>query len=83
MAVGRRRFVQSLALAGGCGSRVEAAEPAIALDVLRSVCTVHGSTLSDDRLRVVKPILERRIPQLRAFRDLEIDDAVTPTHAWF
>ena len=79
MTVSRRRLFQSLTLIGGCGTAAEGAEPAIALDVLRNVSVAHGTNLSDDRLRVVKPVLEHRLPQLRALRDFEIDDTVAPT----
>ncbi len=79
MPVSRRRLLQSLALTGGYGTAAEGAEPAIALDVLRNVSAAHGTNLSDNRLRIVKPVLERRLPQLRALRDFEIDDSVAPT----
>ena len=79
MTVSRRRLLQSLALAGGYGTAAEAAEPAIALEVLRNVSAAHGANLSDDRLRVVKPVLEHRLPQVRALRDFEVDDTVAPT----
>ena len=71
--------MQSLALTGGYGTAAKGAEPAIALDVLRSVSAAHGTNLSDDRLRVVKPVLEKRLPQVQALRDLEIDDTIAPT----
>ena len=79
MTVSRRRLFQSLALAGGYSGAAEGAEPALTLDVLRDVSAFHGTNLSDDRLRVVKPALEHLLPQLQALRDLEIDDAVAPT----
>ena len=79
MTVSRRRLLQSLALTGGYSTAAEGAEPAIPLDVLRNVSAAHGTNLSDDRLRVVKPVLEHRLPQLRALRDFEIDDTVAPT----
>ena len=79
MTVSRRRLLQSLALTGVGNSAAAGAEPALALEVLRNVSAAHGTNLSDDRLRVVKPVLERRLPQLQAFRDFEIDDTVTPT----
>ena len=78
MTVSRRRLLQSLAL-GGCSTAAAGAESAITLDVLRDVAAVHGTNLSDDRLRVVKPVLERHLSQVRALRDLEIDDTVAPT----
>jgi len=79
MTVSRRRLLQSLALTGGYNTVAEGAEPTIALEVLRNVSAAHGTNLSDDRLRVVKPVFERRLPQLRALRDFEIDDTVAPT----
>lgn len=79
MNVSRRRLLQSLALAGGSGAAAAAAEPALTLDTLRDVSAVHGANLSDDRLRVVKPVLENRLPQLQALRDFAIDDSVAPT----
>ena len=79
MTVSRRRLIQSLALAGGYSEAAEGAEPALTLDVLRDVSAVHGTNLSDDRLRVIKPALEHLLPQLHALRDFEVDDAVAPT----
>ncbi len=78
MTVGRRQLFQFLALAGGCGATADAAEPAISLEVLRAVSLVHGTGLSEERLRVLQPVLEHSLPQLRALRDFEIDDAVAP-----
>jgi len=80
MSVSRRRLFQSLALASGCGTAAEAAaESDVALDALRNVSAAHGMNLSDDRLRVLKPVLEQRVARLRALRDFEIDDAVEPS----
>ena len=79
MTVSRRRLFQTLALAGGYSTEAEGAEPAMALDVLRNVSAAHGTNLSDDRLRIIQPVLENRLPQLRALRDFEIDDTVAPT----
>ena len=79
MAVSRRQLFQSLALTGGYSTAAGGAEPAITLEVLRDVSAAHGTNLSDDRLRVVKPVLEHRLSQLRALRDFEVDDTVAPT----
>jgi hypothetical protein len=79
MTVSRRRLFQSLALTGGYNTVAGGAEPAITLEVLRSVSAAHGSNLTDDRLRIVEPVLEHRLTQLRALRDFEIDDGVAPT----
>jgi hypothetical protein len=77
--ISRRRLFQSLTLTAGYSAATEGAAPPITLDVLRNVSEAHGTNLSDDRLRVVKPVLEHRLPQLRALRDFEIDDTVAPT----
>ena len=79
MTVSRRRLFQSLAITAGYGVAAEGAEPAITLDVLRDVSAVHGTNLSDDRLRVVKPVLEHNLPQLQTLRDFEVDATVAPT----
>jgi hypothetical protein len=75
MPVSRRRLFQSLALTAGGSMAAE-----VSLEALRSVSAAHGANLSDDRLQVVKPVLENRLPQLQALRDFEIDDSVGPTH---
>jgi hypothetical protein len=79
MTVSRRRLFQALALTAGYSTEAEGAEPAIALDVLRNVSAAHGTNFSDDRLRIIQPVLEHRLPQLRTLRDFEIDDTVAPT----
>src|SRR5436309_15918689 len=79
MTVSRRRLFKSLAFTGGYSAGAEGAEPAIVLDVLRHVSAAHGTNLSDDRLRIVKPVLEHRLPQLRALRDFEIEDNIRQT----
>lgn len=79
MTVSRRRLLQSLALTAGSSTAAEGAEPTIALEALRNVSAAHGANLRDDRLRVVQPVLERRVAQLQALRDFEVDDTVEPT----
>ena len=79
MAVSRRRLVQSLALTGVCNRLVEGAEPPITVEVLRNVTAAHGTNLSDDRLRIVAPVLKSRLGRLQALRDFEVGDAVAPT----
>ena len=79
MTVNRRRLLQSLALAGGYSAAADGADPAITLEALRDVSAVHGAGLSEDRLRIALPVLEHRLPELRALRDFEVDDAVEPT----
>jgi hypothetical protein len=79
MAVSRRRLFKSVALTVGCRGAVEGADVTVNLDVLRNVSAIHGTNLTDDRLRVIKPVLEKSLPQLRALRDFEVDDSVAPT----
>ncbi len=38
--------------------------------------------LSDERMRVLRPILERREAQLQALRDFSIDDSISPRDAY-
>ncbi len=80
MSVSRRRLFQSLALAAASTPPAKSAEPAIPLEVLRNISLAHGTNLTDGRLRALKPVLERRIPQLRPLRDFEFDDTVAPTN---
>ena len=80
MPVSRRLLFRSLALTAGTSVAVEAGESTITLEALRNVSAAHGTNLSDDRLRVVQPVLESRIAQVQALRDFEIDDSVAPTH---
>jgi hypothetical protein len=77
MKISRRRLFQSLAVAAGSGG-AGAAEPALSLDVLRDVSAFHGTHLSDERLQIVKPVLEHRLEALQPLRDFEIDDSVVP-----
>ncbi len=79
MAVSRRRLLQSVALTSGCGVSAEAAESTTALDVLRNVSAAHGTNFTDDRLRILAPVLEGRRTQLQALRDFTIDDSVAPS----
>lgn len=67
--ISRRRVFQSLALTAAAGSAA-AATP----EQLRAVGNAHGLPLSDERLRLLAPILERREAQLKTLREFEIDD---------
>lgn len=79
MTVSRRRLFQSLAIVGVSSTATEGAEAAISLDALRNVSEFYGINLSDDRLRVVKPVLERRLTGVQALRDFEFGDSIAPT----
>jgi hypothetical protein len=41
---------------------------------------VHGANLSDERLEVLRPVLERRLAQLETLRSFEVDDSVGLDH---
>jgi hypothetical protein len=75
MKVSRRRVLQSLALTGTAAEGAEG----ISLEALRHASAAHGTNLSDERLRVIQPVVERRLTQLRALREFEFDDTVEPT----
>jgi hypothetical protein len=77
-AVPRRKLLQALTLAGPLSTTVEGQEPAISIDVLRNVSTVHGSNLSDQRLRIIQPALERRLNHVQAIRQFDMDELVEP-----
>jgi len=79
MTISRRQLFESLALAGGYSAAAAGAEPTITLDALRNVSAAHGTNLSDERLGVIKPVLEHRLPQLRTLREFEVDDTIAPT----
>lgn len=79
MTIARRRLLQALTVTGGFRTATNAQEPKLALDVLRNVSTVHGTNLSDARLEIIQPALERRLSELQALRGFEIDDTVGPT----
>ena len=79
MAFSRRRLLGYLAVTGGCTRASGAPQPEAGLETLRNVAAAHGTPLSDDRLRVIKPVVEQRLSELRAIRDFEFDDSVAPT----
>ncbi len=83
MIVARRRLLQTLTLAGG-GFQV-AAGPAVAqqdltLDTVRAASVLGGRNVSDARLPILKPVLARRLAQVRVLRSLDVDDTIGPTH---
>lgn len=79
MAVTRRHLVQSLALAAAGAAPKEAPAAELPIDALRRVSEANGINLSDDRLQVLKLVLESHLPQLKNLRDFPIDDSVPPT----
>jgi hypothetical protein len=68
MTASRRRLLQSLPLSLVAAQAQEPAPHPIP----------HVITLSDERLRILKPVLERRQAQLKALRDFDIDDSIAP-----
>ncbi len=79
MPIARRRLLKTLTLAGGFGTTTQAQERKLTVEALREVSRVHGTNLSDARLQVIQPALERRLSELRALRSCELDEAVGPT----
>ncbi|MCX6598090.1 MAG: hypothetical protein NTV70_17175 [Acidobacteria bacterium] len=79
MKVDRRLFVGSLMLSGGSGVASPQQPAAPDLESLRVVSAAHGVRLTDERLLVLKPVLESRQGQLRVLRDLTVGDEVAPT----
>ena len=80
MTVSRRRLLASLALTSDLSASAQSLSPDAGLDALRYVAEASGTHLSDDRLKILKPVLERRQAQLRTLRDFKLDDMVAPTH---
>jgi hypothetical protein len=79
MSVTRRRWLRSAAAAGAAaGTKTQAAAEAPNLEALRCVAAAHGADLSDERLKVLQPVLERRLPRLRDLRGLRIADDIEP-----
>lgn len=76
MTLNRRRVLQSLGL--GLMTSEAAGAPAD----LRPVALAHGLQLSDDRLRILEPVLARRAVQVKAIRDFEIEDSVAPSDGY-
>jgi hypothetical protein len=79
MNISRRQIIQSVTLTVGAGAPAEAAESAIRLNVLLDAARLNGMYLGDDRLRVIKPVIEQRQARLRRLRDFDISDTVAPT----
>lgn len=72
MTIARRRLLGALALG--------AAPPqgGLSLDVLRDVSVMHGTSLGDDRLRIIQPALQRRFADLSTLRAFDLDESVAP-----
>jgi hypothetical protein len=79
MTVNRRRLFQYAVLTGVCSAAADGAESAITLAILRDVSTLHGANLTDDRLRVVKPVLDQVLPRWRELRAFEFPATTAPT----
>jgi hypothetical protein len=79
MSVSRRRLFKTVALTAAFGAPAKGADPALSMEVLRNVSTMHGISLSDDRLRILKPVLEQRQRQLQDLRAFQPADTIAPT----
>ncbi len=76
----RRHLFGSLLLAGASRPKpAEAQETAASIDSLCHVAAAHGVRLTDDRIRILGPVLKNRQAQLNALRAFAIDDKVAPT----
>jgi hypothetical protein len=80
MKIARRRLLHALAVGGVVDTAGSAEAPKPTLDTLRAVAMVHGANLSDERLEVLRPVLERRLAQLETLRSFEVDDSVGLDH---
>jgi hypothetical protein len=76
MSVNRRRLFQSLALASQYHPVLGGAELASNVDILRCVSAAHGSNLSEDRLRIVEPVIKQRAARVQALRNFEVEESV-------
>ena len=77
----RRRLLQTLSLVAAQGTvacRQTDQERRFSIEVLRNVSTMHGSRLTDERLEVIKPALERQFSRLEAVRRFELDERIEP-----
>jgi hypothetical protein len=79
MTLNRRRLFQYAVLTGGYSTAANGAEPAITPAILRDVSTLHGANLTDDRLRVLRPVLEHVLSGWRALRAFEVPATTAPT----
>ncbi len=79
MTLNRRRLFQYAALTGGYSTAAKGAEPAITLAILRDVSTLHGANLTDDRLRVLRPVLGQVLSRWRELRAFEVPPTTAPT----
>ena len=80
MIASRRRLFQYFAVSAAGSHAAEISAPAT-IDSLRAVSQAHGTKLSEQRLNVLKPVLEQRKVQIQALREFEIDDSVAPTQS--
>jgi hypothetical protein len=79
MSVSRRRLFKTVAVTTAFGAPSKAADPGLSLEVLRNVSSFNGTNLNDDRLRVLKPVLEQRQRQLQVLRAFQPADSIAPT----
>src|SRR5881394_2998841 len=73
MSLSRRSLARSLALGGGLAGQASAQQSSNDLGI---VAAAHGVNLSEERGRVLRPVMERRKTQLKALRDFDVKDSV-------
>jgi hypothetical protein len=71
-------MINVAAITVGAGTPVAGAESGISLGTLRNASALNGLHLSDDRLGLLKPVLEQRMPGLQRLRAFELDNSVAP-----
>lgn len=77
----RRRLLQGLGLTAAhqtlsCGGADQPEQ--FAVEALRAAAMLQGNPLDDDRLQIIRPIVERNLAQIEAVRAFEFDDLTEP-----
>jgi hypothetical protein len=82
----RRGLLQTITLVAAQSTlacRQADQERRLSIDVLRAVSTVHGNSLSAERLEKIRPALERQLIQLEAVRRFDLEERVEPATVFF
>ena len=77
----RRRLLQALTVAAAqttVACRQTSDEARLSVEALRGASVMHGRSLSDERLEVIRPELERQLTQLEAVRNFDLEESVEP-----
>jgi hypothetical protein len=77
----RRRILQAVALVAAQNTiacNETGGEHAFSIEALRGAANAHGTGLTDRRLEIIRPAVERNLAQIEALRGFDLDDAVEP-----